>query len=396
LDYLYPKTQAWQPRANKQIAVFMGHEASLTGAPMVLLNLVKRFADWGFECFTVLKRGGPLLSEYAQYSHVLNMANCEDVEAVVSSYLSSLATISEPYRFIGTIVNSLESIDLARPLEDFAAPVIYLVHELSDGYSQEWIQEVAEVADQLVFSSNYTKESFQEKCMLPVDKPLVIPQGLLDSNFGTGNREAARKSLREELGLPESAFLVISCGMYHLRKGTDWFVDVARKTLENCVRKDDVHFVWLGHGEDHSFTLFYYCKWDLRQYQIERNVHFIGERTNLNDYFLGADVFLMMSRQDPFPCVAQNAMAAGLPVIAFDGTGGVPELLARGGGNILPYGDTSAVAELVLDYYNDPDKICAVGSVGRQVINRHYRFDQYFSKLRELLLSNATAEKVNC
>src|SRR5207237_517213 len=136
----------------------------------------------------------------------------------------------------------------------------------------------------------------------------------------------ARKQFRDELGLPESAFMVIACGTYLLRKGMDWFVDVARKTLSQHADNKDIHFIWIGHGEDHSFSLYYYCNWDLLQYRVQDNVHFIGERVDLNPYFQGADLFLLTSRQDPFPCVVQNAMAAGLAVIAFDGAGGAPEL----------------------------------------------------------------------
>ncbi len=45
------------------------------------------------------------------------------------------------------------------------------------------------------------------------------------------------------------------------------------------------------------------------------------------DYFSAADVLALTSREDPLPTVVMEALACGMPCVAFDESGGMPELL---------------------------------------------------------------------
>ena len=67
-----------------------------------------------------------------------------------------------------------------------------------------------------------------------------------------------------------------------------------------------------------------------------------GQREDVRDYYNAADVFLLTSREDPFPSVVLEAFAAGLPVVAFADTTGCEELIAEHG-SLVPVGDLSAV-----------------------------------------------------
>jgi len=64
--------------------------------------------------------------------------------------------------------------------------------------------------------------------------------------------------------------------------------------------------------------------------RLDQRVHLAGLQSDLTDYYLGADVFLMTSREDPLPNVVIESMYAGLPVIAFAEGGGTPETAGRG------------------------------------------------------------------
>ena len=56
-------------------------------------------------------------------------------------------------------------------------------------------------------------------------------------------------------------------------------------------------------------------------------------------------VHLLTSREDPFPSVVLEAMSAGVPTVAFEGGGGIPDLLAEhGAGASVPVGDVAGMA----------------------------------------------------
>jgi glycosyltransferase involved in cell wall biosynthesis len=101
----------------------------------------------------------------------------------------------------------------------------------------------------------------------------------------------------------------------------------------------------------------------------------------VDPYFVAADVFLLSSRVDPFPCVVHEAMAVGLPVVAFDQSGGAVEALRDGAGVIVPYGDYHQAAEAILELARLPIMAERIRRVARRRVQQEYRFDEYAEKV---------------
>ena len=70
-------------------------------------------------------------------------------------------------------------------------------------------------------------------------------------------------------------------------------------------------------------------------------------------YFNDFDVFLMTSREDPFPLVCIEVGMLGIPIICFDGATGSQEIINQGGGVVVPYLDTDAMAKQIQTYFLD-------------------------------------------
>jgi glycosyltransferase involved in cell wall biosynthesis len=83
-------------------------------------------------------------------------------------------------------------------------------------------------------------------------------------------------------------------------------------------------------------------------------VEFIGARDDVPELMRHADVFALTSEWEARALVVQEAMAAGLPVVATD-VGGLPGLLA-GTGVLVPPGDPDALAAAVGDLLDDPGR----------------------------------------
>jgi glycosyltransferase involved in cell wall biosynthesis len=205
----------------------------------------------------------------------------------------------------------------------------------------------------------------------------VAPQGLLNPKFGENvQREQARRELRTSLGLPENAFVVMGCGTLDLRKGIDHFASIAREMLKGKHRVP-VHFVWVGDGPRWVHSPYHYVQLDLEQSGSWGHVHFIGERSNVEPFFFGADSFLLTSRVDPFPCVIHEAMAAGLPIVTFSENGGAAEALAGGAGIIIPYGRYDKAAEALSLLCEQPELGHSIGQTAQEKVATQFRFETY-------------------
>ena len=53
----------------------------------------------------------------------------------------------------------------------------------------------------------------------------------------------------------------------------------------------------------------------------ERNVHFVGNQTDVSSWYGQSDIFLLTSDNEGFPMVLVEAGAYGLPSVIFDITG---------------------------------------------------------------------------
>ncbi len=110
-------------------------------------------------------------------------------------------------------------------------------------------------------------------------------------------------------------YLILGAGFAHIRKGFDLFLQLARKVL---AQRADVHFVWVG---DIQSVLKTYLAPEMAQAAATGRFHHIPFTERVAPYFSAADVLALTSREDPFPTVVMEALACGVPCVAFDETG---------------------------------------------------------------------------
>ncbi len=372
--------------APKRRVIFISHEATRTGAPKIALNILKHFdKNCDIQCETVLQSGGHLAEEFGQYSIV----DCFNVLASNKDEIRKRIT-----RLIGreknnlpvlAICNSMESRESAVALSAHGIPCVSLVHELPSSYSEEDYQNIFDVSKKVVFPAHAVRDAADAKTPLPAGKTLVLSQGLLDPEFGNGIcREDAHTQIRRELSLPSDAFIVLGCGTLDLRKGIDHYAAIARRVCAANRSDTPIHFVWVGEGPRWCHSPHHYVKLDIDKSKARGFVHFIGERTNVEPYFVGADAFLMTSRVDPFPCVIHEAMASSLPIISFANSGGAAEAIDNGAGIIVPYADYEQAANVIRMLVAQPEIATGIRERSLERVHSRYRFEEYGEKLIDL------------
>ncbi|HEX5127745.1 MAG TPA: glycosyltransferase family 4 protein [Rhodocyclaceae bacterium] len=190
---------------------------------------------------------------------------------------------------------------------------------------------------------------------------------------------------KRQLGFPEDCRIVAGIGTISWVKGSDLFVQLAKR-LRHIARAENIRFVWFGrHGEEEKWQIEY----DIMRSGIHDIICFAGERTDMQRLYPAFSVFTLTSRIDPFPLVMLEAGLAGLPAIGFVGAGGVQEYAQHGGAQLVPYLDLEAMAQQVVELVRDEARARAIGAAGRASVKAHFCTEQMAPKIASTLLSLA-------
>jgi glycosyltransferase involved in cell wall biosynthesis len=146
----------------------------------------------------------------------------------------------------------------------------------------------------------------------------------------------------------KNKFIVGGSGQAHWRKGHDVFIQVARYIVTQHP-ECDINFVWVGSISKIEKDI---VDEDLRKLGLVDRVIFTGEVEEVSNYYSDFDVFIMPSREDPFPLVCIEVGMLGKPIICFEGATGTQEIMGEEGGFVVPYLNIERMAEKVIDYYN--------------------------------------------
>ncbi len=243
------------------------------------------------------------------------------------------------------IVNSAASAHLCTFLAGQGITSTLLVHELPRLIREKGLlaplREGVAAASKVVFAAAFVRE--QCEALVTLDPS----QGRRFCRRASINRPCRMRSraLRSgpSCGCPPGAILAVGMGYADLRKGFDLFLQVWRAT---CGTAPSVHFAWVGNMDSAMET---YLGGEIAAAEATGNFRHLGHREDTAAVLAAADVFLLTSREDPLPSVALEAMSAGVPVVAFEETGGIPGLLAEiGGGESVPLGDVAAMARALV------------------------------------------------
>jgi 1,2-diacylglycerol-3-alpha-glucose alpha-1,2-galactosyltransferase len=187
-------------------------------------------------------------------------------------------------------------------------------------------------ADLLLAVSN---EARQDLLKLGVKAPIEILYNFIDSSNYT-NATSSRHAVRQKLGIPDDAFVVIGAGQVQPRKRVDCFFEAAKSM-------PDVHFVWVG-GMPFGRIAADSAQMKKMMESPPQNVHFAGiiPLQEMVSYYRAADLFWLPSEQETFGLVVVEAAAAGLPVMVRD----IPDYDDTFGDDAVRVNDQDATAQI--------------------------------------------------
>ncbi|MBG9578332.1 glycosyl transferase, partial [Bacillus thuringiensis] len=102
----------------------------------------------------------------------------------------------------------------------------------------------------------------------------------------------------------------------------------------------------------------------------------------------GADLYLLTSREDPFPNVVLEALDAKLPVIGFKNAGGFEDVVTEKTGALVDFLNLPKMLEKIYEFIHDEGLRLQKGSFGQELIEKNFNFLTYIYQLLDLLEHN--------
>ena len=136
----------------------------------------------------------------------------------------------------------------------------------------------------------------------------------------------------------------MSAGALELRKGFDILLNAIAKLPKSL--RSRLNFTIYGSG-----TQYKNLEDQIMLLELSENVKLAGFADDLVDKYKNYDSFILSSRYEGFPLVMVNALASGMPVLAFDCETGPAEIITSGYNGILIKEITSdAMSKAIIDF----------------------------------------------
>jgi glycosyltransferase involved in cell wall biosynthesis len=358
--------QGFAKSAEQLEIVFVSHDAANAGAQRLLISLIEWLRDTkGIRPRIILRHGGPLVPKFYQLGPVL------EIDSLFSFNVER--TREKLLRFCGNssslvYINTLVPGDVARQLSKLQIPIITHAHELENAIKR-WcvkaeLEELIGLTDHFIAASPPVAKNLESAYRVPPEKITTVYAFIKCQKEDTDplNRIAVRRQKQ----LPEEGFIIFACGTTDWRKGADLFVGVANEA--NRLGLKDGYFFWIGSDTGELEQL----QAKVRKLGLQDRVFFLGEAQDARSYFAAGDVFLLTSREDPFPLVCLEAADCGLPIVCFDKAGGMPDFVQDDAGYVVPFEDTNAMAEKLVLLYVNREERSRRGAIACQRVRSHH------------------------
>lgn len=361
------------------------------GAQTMLLKLVSRSHGDRFRHAVVALRGGSLARRFADLGVDVSIAGVSRPTSLPAAFfrLRRAVRAARPDVIHGWLAHGNVAAEAARALGAPRATVLWNVRDTNPdlhakGFGPRAVPRLAGLLSRrparVVNNSVESARVHTETLGYDPERWEIVPNGFDTSEFRPS--PAARRAVREEIGVADGAPLVGLVKRYHADKGHGVFFDAAR---EIAATRPDARFLLAGRGtgRDNAAVLD-----ELSARGLSDRFVLLGHRDDARRVHCALDVAVSSSETEGFPNTIGEAMACGVPCVVTD-VGDSARLVGDTGSVVAPR-DPSALAAAVgalLDL--DASAREALGDRARERVEREYSLDAVVGLYERLYASAA-------
>ena len=366
--------------------LLISHDASRTGAPILLLNLAKILQKTPNVIITILlKNGGVMIPEFKTLGHVTIIHDGNQISKYNilgrmrrRMFVKKLANNIKQFDLV--LSNTITNGDLHFMLKKHPRVLTY-VHELSSVIhattTSETLSNVISHTNLFLYPSKAVFHNLVNNLGISSDKCLRLNYYIPDKLEFFASK---RKEIRNSLNIQPYEKLIVGSGTCDWRKGTDLFIQTIL-----LLQKTDlpVRAIWVGgniQSKDYRQVQF-----DIEKAGLQSIVTITGSVVDPHYYMAAADVFYLSSREDPYPLVILEAAMMKLPIVCFLESGGASEFISQNKNLCASYLRIDEMAKIILELLLD-DKTATEYSLANRVkyLDSH-SFDVISNKILSII-----------
>lgn len=355
--------------------LFVSHDANRAGAQIFLHNVMQHLQKQGHDVVLLL------VNEWGSFRQ--EMETAYPTYTLKGTYGGALfkktvwEAIKKKHAIDFIYVNTIASVHLLPELKkQWDVPVLAHIHELAYSIQQYGVKDAEELlfkyADVVVACSEAVAENLRKKHKdgkLQVIHSFVQNDAVVDIH-----KNSEREKVLKEFGLDPVYRWVGACGNADWRKAPDIFLQIASR-----VKDKNLRFAWIGiRAED---PLMAQLSYDAEKLGL--NMAWIAPTPRAVELINAMDVFLLSSREDPFPLVMLEAALCEKPIFTFKNTGGGDEFVEDDAGVRIDYLHVEAMAA-ALDT-TDTTRLKEMGQKAQAKVLHRYSFSSSMKKVETLI-----------
>lgn len=287
--------------------------------------------------------------------------------------------------------NSIISVETQKWLYPLKCPQIFFVHEMERLMKLFRLEENKFLYDKkdtfFIACSESVKNDLKKVLSIPAKSIEVIHEfidieGLYDELKITDKSHTALDNTSISNSLSES-FTIGFSGTFELRKSADLlpiFIKEIKKKIKNST------IIWVGaspfNGEPGTYNM---VMEDIKKAGLSNDVVLIPKGLGHYKYYQRFDVFIMPSREDPFPVVNIEMGALGVPIICFKGSGGAEEYAKIGGGVSVPFLDINKAVDEVVNFYENKNLLQQYKRTTPQMVKQNFILEVQAPKIHNII-----------
>lgn len=366
----------------KKEILFVSHDANRAGAQLFLYNVMAYLQDNGYGVVLLLvNEWGSFRKEFEDrfVTYSLNRPPASRWSRLVGNRESVLETVRQNHAIGLVYVNTIAAVHLLPELKNtWPVPLITHIHELSYSIGQYGPADALPLlfgySDTVVACSDAVAANL--RLHGESEKIRVIHSFVHNADILKIHDTTDRDAVLAEWGLSRAHTWVVACGNADWRKAPDIFLQVAARVADPGIR-----FAWIGMKEEEAMKR--ELEYDAHKLGVGDKVVWLKPTARAVELISAMDVFLLCSREDPFPLVMLEAALCGKPVLSFRNTGGGDEFIEEDAGWQADYLDVEEMARLIGSIPVAERE--RRGQAARTKVLERYSYEKSMEKIRNLV-----------
>jgi glycosyltransferase involved in cell wall biosynthesis len=189
------------------------------------------------------------------------------------------------------------------------------------------------------------------------------------------------RAVRESLGVPEDARMIMHIGRLCPDKGQQDVLEVAGEIIKEFPAS---YFIFVGKDIAHAGLFEKRLIEKTRDYGLERNIRFLSLRNDIADLLSLSECLVLPSRLEGFPVVILEAMTAKKPVVAYRSDGIIEAIVDRQTGYLVNPGDLKGLKEGILRILRNPENAKILGENGFARVKEKFTLENQTDRILEI------------